>query len=279
MRILNRFNLPSAFVEVAEKNLRDAPTDGRYSVTEILKPVKEIILWRREYSVTEQDVSELINAMFGTAFHLMFEQVGSGEAEVEVETEIESGVVLSGRIDRIEDFTVVDYKTTTVAKFQRGDFDDYKKQGLMYAWLLRRNGRYIERVKVHMILKDFSLVRAQKDSSYPSLQIQTYEYEIKAGDMDAIGQWIEERLGTLEQMKDYAVERLPLPTLEESWYTGDTYAAMKNHRASAARLFDNEHDAMSMVATGAADYVVKREGIHMKCLYSEFFKYRVMEEK
>lgn len=279
MKITNKYNLPGVFVKVAEENLKESMTPGRYSVTEIMKPIKEVILWRRYYDEIEQDVIELIAAMLGTAFHLMIEQVDQSQVEMRLEHELKPGIVLSGRIDKFEDGIITDYKTTTVGRWLRGDFEEYKKQGLMYAWLLKQKNIFVSDLKFHCVLKDFSFIKSEMDPSYPQLPIQTWSYEIKPGELLEIEQWIINRVNQLELLKDAPERELPWPTHEESWYTGDKYAAMKSSSTRAVKLFDNPEDAYSLVKQGKADYVEKRPGRHLKALYSEFFDYIVMNKE
>ena len=172
MRITNKYNLPDPVVKIAERELR-RPEPHHYSVTELLKPVKEIILWRRYYDIINQDVSELITALFGTAFHTMMESASVGNTEERLSREITPNVFLTGRYDNYENYILSDYKTTSVWKYQNSDFEDYKKQGLMYAWLLHKNGYYVEKCVFYMFLKDHSLSKSSRSENYPETALAT----------------------------------------------------------------------------------------------------------
>ena len=72
MKITNVLNLPSAFVNMA--NEEHEVKDKHYSVTEILSGVREIIFKRRYRNEVTQDVSDMINLIFGSAIHHVLEQ-------------------------------------------------------------------------------------------------------------------------------------------------------------------------------------------------------------
>ena len=278
MTLTNNYNLPQVLLTIAERDLYEPPHPHRYSVTELLKPIKEIILWRRYYDKIEQDISELIPSLFGTAFHTMLEVADNGQTEQRVSAEIFPGVVLSGRYDKVENYTLTDYKTVTVSKYMRGDFEDYRKQGLMYAWLLRNDSVYIDKLEFYLFLKDHSIMRGRNQEAYPKHAIALYEYVIKSEDMHEIGQYIKSRIAEIEKYIDTPDKELPMPTHDESWYSGDKFAVMKRNGSRAVKLCDTQTEADSYIRDGKGDYVEVRYGEHIKSLYSEFFKYYVMEE-
>ena len=67
MRITNKYGLPQAFVKMAESDYEYRPK--RYSVTSILKGIRETLLERRHHNEIEVDVSDMVWALFGTAVH------------------------------------------------------------------------------------------------------------------------------------------------------------------------------------------------------------------
>lgn len=278
MRITNKYNLPQELITILERDLRE-PIPHKYSVTELLKPIKEIILWRRYYDIITQDASELIVASFGTAFHTMMEGVTTADAEERIEVEISPGVYLTGRYDKFKNFELHDYKTTSVGKWQRGDFSEYKRQGLMYAWLLRKNGVYVEKCVFHMFLKDHSLSRASRSDNYPDVAYQTYEFNVTSTDLTEIEKYITERIALIESLLDVPDNQLPMPTHDESWYTGDKYAVMKNGGSRAVKVFD-DLDSATLYMSGASNlYIEERKGEHLKNYFSEFFRNYVMYDE
>ena len=275
MKITNNYGLPNELIEILKKDER-IPVPHIYSVTELLKPIKEIILWRRYYDIITQDASELITSAFGTAFHAMMESVGGDDTEERIEVEIYPGVYLTGRYDKYANHILHDYKTTSVWKYQNGDFTDYKRQGLMYAWLLRKKGVYVEKCIFHLFLKDHSLSKASRDMNYPPVAYVTYEFDVTSSDLLAIEDFISLRIKQIESLLDTPDRELPMPTHDESWYTGDTYAVFKNGGTRAVKVFDNLNDATLYISGANNLYIEERKGEHLKNYFSEFFKNYVM---
>lgn len=275
MRITNRYNLPDQLIKIIESDLR-RPEPHNYSVTELLKPIKEIILWRRYYDIITQDISELITSAFGTAFHTMMEGVSSGDIEERIYAEITPGVFLTGRYDRYENYALHDYKTTSVWKWQNGDFGDYRKQGLMYAWLMRKNGVYVEKCIFHLFLKDHSLSKASRSDNYPEVAYQRYEFNVTSNDLSEIEKYITERITLIESLLDTPDHELPMPTHDESWYTGDTYAVFKDGGSRALKVFDSRDEAITYIGGATNLYIEERKGEHLKNYFSEFFRNYVM---
>lgn len=275
MTITNKYNLPEELIEVLKKDER-IPVPHTYSVTELLKPIKEIILWRRYYNIVMQDASELITSAFGTAFHTMMESVGGDNVEERIDVEIYPGVYLTGRYDKLKDHVLHDYKTTSVWKYQNGDFTDYKRQGLMYAWLLRKKGVYVKKCVFHLFLKDHSLSKAARDMNYPPVAYVTYEFDVTSSELLAIEDFIEQRIKSIEVLLDTPDRELPMPTHDESWYTGDTFAVMKPGGTRALKVFDSIENAHKYIGSASNLYIETRKGEHLKCYFSEFFKNYVM---
>lgn len=278
MKITNKYHLPDELIKVLEKDIR-TPDPHKYSVTELLKPIKEIILWRRYFDVVAQDASELITASFGTAFHTMMESVSTGDIEERIEYEVSPGVYLTGRYDKYDNYILHDYKTTSVWKWQNADFSEYMKQGLMYAWLLRKKGLYVEKCVFHMFLKDHSLSKASRSDNYPEVAYQTYEFNVTPTGLEEIEKFITERIARIESLLDTPDNELPMPTHDESWYTGDSYAVMKHGGTRAVKVFDNL-DSATLYMGGATNlYIEERKGEHLKNYFSEFFRNYVMYDE
>lgn len=275
MTITNNYGLPNELIEILKKDER-IPVPHVYSVTELLKPIKEIILWRRYYDIATQDASELITSAFGTAFHTMMESVGGDDTEERIEVEIYPGVYLTGRYDKYANHILHDYKTTSVWKYKNGDFTDYKRQGLMYAWLLRKKGVYVEKCIFHLFLKDHSLSKASRDMNYPPVAYVTYEFQVTSNELYEIEEWLKNRIALIESLLDTPDHELPMPTHDESWYTGDTYAVFKNGGSRALKVFDKLDDAMLYIGGASNLYIEERKGEHLKNYFSEFFKNYVM---
>ena len=242
MIITNRHGLPQHIIDDIRADLERDFIEDRYSVTELLNSTKEIILKRRYQDKVVVDASEYIARMFGTAFHLMMEY--DENDEIKLEYTLDNGVTISGRVDRVENGTVIDYKTSSTSKFTSGEFDDWRKQCIMYAWLFRRaKGVIISNFKIIAFLKNWSQSQVDRMANYPESAITTWETKINTADIIEIEKEIIAKVEELTKYKNSPANEMPEPKPDELWYSGDKYAVIKTGTARALRVFDTEEEA------------------------------------
>ena len=262
MKITNKYGLPSGFYNVA--NDQRGFKDKKYSVTTILNSTRQILLTKRNFDTLEQDCSDMLNLVFGTAIHHVLEMADKENVvEQRLKIEVQDGYFLTGQFDLYnkETFTIEDYKSTTVYKVKSQDFDDWKKQGLMYAWLAMKNGIHVEHLKFHALLKDWKASEAKrKGKDYPPRQVYTWEYDILTSDLIEIEEFIRARFKEIIYYEDK--ELLPMCTEIERWATPTKYAVMKKGRKSALKIFDTLADAE---AHPVGDFIQTRIGEDKKC--------------
>lgn len=268
MKITNKTGLPMPFVRMAESDYK--PTPKRYSATTLLKSTREILLKRRHDGDIEQDCSEMIWLLFGQAVHSILEKYGTGKSEFveeKIETTLPNGYTVSGIIDfyDIDKQVVVDYKTASVWKVMYKDFDDWKKQGLIYAWLLKRNGLPCKKVEFYAILKDHSKTEAKFKPDYPKLPVQKVSFAVNEKELDEIEQFITAKIEELAIYEDLPDSELPLCTPEERWNSGDKFAVMKKGNKKALRVLDSKEEAEKYIAEHGGDFIDTRKGIDKKC--------------
>lgn len=267
MRITNKQNLPMPFVRMAEEEYEYKPK--RYSVTTLIKPTREILLNRRHADEIEQDCSDMIWLLYGKAVHAVLEQYSEGAnefAEEKLSVELDNGYTVSGVIDLydIDKAEVVDYKTASVWKAIYKDYDDWKKQGLMYAWLLRKNGLPCKNVVFYAILKDWSKTKAKTDSKYPQSSILRVDFDV--ADIAEIDEYIRTKIDEIIHYEDKPDDELPLCSVEDRWNDGDKYAVMKNGRKTALRVLDSQRAAEQWKLENGGDYIETRKGTDKKCV-------------
>ena len=273
MKITNKQNLPEPFVVYASKS-DYGYKEHRYSVTELLLSVREIILSRRFYDVIEKDVADTIPALFGTAAHNVLENntpiLGHLRAEESFECQFGEDTV-SGRADLLDykELAIIDYKTSSVSKVMCEDFEDWKMQGMMYAYILfKKYGIIFKTLKFYALLKDWSKLKASTSSSYPASPIYLWTYKLEDSDFDYIERWIRLKLELINKCVE--LDTLPECTDEERWYTGTKYAVYKRAGDSrAVYIADSEGDAHNYITNkcdGAGEIQV-RKGEYLKCKY------------
>jgi len=264
MKITNNLNLPAGFVRACSTNKHNKP--GRLSATTLLKGIKEIILTERHFDEIEIDVADQIWAIWGTAVHALLEHEGADEvAEEYVELPM-SGITITGRIDNFDlrKGIITDYKTASTWKVKFADFDDWKKQGLIYAMLLIESCFEVKKCRFVALLKDHSKTDAERDASYPQSPVFIYEFNITDDDIKYISEFCENKIKDYLRYKDIADEYIPECTAEERWQKPEKYAVMKSGRKSAVKLFDDKESAEALAAE-VGGYVEHRQCDPVKC--------------
>ena len=152
----NRFNLPQPFVRLIEEKTYDK-AGADYSVTELLKPPRMVVLERRHQHSYHQelDVSDFIYSAMGTAMHAALEEVSSKENGVFVEpkliTEIK-GKKIKGQPDRYEaNGIIIDWKDTNVFSYKQhkaGNNKEWTQQLNCYAYMLRQMGKPVNTLRI-----------------------------------------------------------------------------------------------------------------------------------
>lgn len=282
MKITNVYGMPEALVKFAEEDYIIKPNE--YRATSLLKGYKEILLNRKYYDDVTVDVTQLIWMLFGKAVHYMLE---SQEATPGIHKENRlymkiGNYTLSGQYDEYNEdtFDIGDYKTTSVWKILHKNFDDWYKQGCIYALLLNQNGKSAETFTVTAFLKDHSPEKALHTKDYPPFPVYKHTFDIKPEDIVATEKWVKDKIKTLSFMTTMNVDNVEPCEPEERWQQDPTFAVMKEGRKSAMRVLDTEEEAWEWVDEKVKESdltkvnVVLRPGRNRKCeSYCFFNKY------
>lgn len=268
MNITNKLGLPQAFVKMAESDYQYTP--GRYSVSSLLKGTREAILERRHHNEIEQDVSDMIWLLFGTAVHHILSHHEPSEHEVQehyLTTPI-GNYILSGKCDlyNSQTKTITDYKTCSVWKAIFGDYEDWRMQLLIYAYLFRKNGYEVEHGEIIAIMKDHSKTQAMYKADYPELPVKRIIFDFTEDDFEFIETWLEAKFAEIAIAEQLPDDELPLCSPEERYNSGDKYAVMKKGRKSALRVLDTLEEAEQWMQEKDGDFIEPRPGEDKKCL-------------
>jgi len=268
MRITNNLGLPQAFVKMAESDYQYK--DKQYSVTSLLRGVRETILMRRHHNSMEQDVSDMIWMLFGTAVHSVLESQEEGDMEFKEEylkVPMPNGYTLSGRLDlyNAKTKTVIDYKTCSTWKIIFGDYEDWKRQLLIYAYMLKRIGFEVEKGQVIALLKDHTKSQVGRKADYPELPVQKITFNFTDKDFAEIESWLNSKFDEIQKAEQLPDNKLPLCTLEERFNDGNKYAVMQKGRKRALRVLDTMVDATDWMRANKGDYIETRPGEDRKC--------------
>lgn len=269
MKLTNNLNLPTPFVNAVSKEY--AYKEKRYSVTTLLKGTREAILQRRHNDEIEQDVSDMVWLIFGSAVHSILENSEEEFTQLKenfVTTDMPNGYKLSGIFDLYDVLTetVTDYKTATVWKVINNDWEDYRKQTLIYCWMLRQKGYKAKRGEIVAMLKDHSKSKAKYESNYPKYPVYRIGWDFTEKDFEEIEKWLYEKFEEIEQQEKLTDDELIMCTPEERWAKPTTYAVMKEGNKRAVRVLEDKEKAEKMVQElGGKHYIEERKGVDGKC--------------
>ena len=176
MKITNKFNVPETLVALAS---RDYYTKGQsdYSVTEIISPPRIQRLRRKHFEEIEQDVSDMLWMLLGTALHVVAERSEvSGHTNEERLSAGINGIILSGAIDLQKDeadgITITDYKFTSAWALMN-DKPEWEQQQNIYKYLVERvKKKPVKGLKICALIRDWSRRDAQNKPDYPQAPIQ-----------------------------------------------------------------------------------------------------------
>lgn len=266
MKVVNSLGLPQALVDAVSLEKHNA--DGEISATTLIKGVKEILLTERHWEDITVDVKDSIWALWGTTTHKLLEKEYDGTFTEEKFEQKVGDLTVTGRVDcyDMEHEILIDYKTTSAWKVVFKNFEDWKTQGLIYAWLLLKKGLYVKKCKFVAILRDWSETESKKKADYPSSPVYTYEFDVSNTDLEDIETLINLKVSKIKDNVETPDDDIEPCSKEERWAKADVFAVMKEGRKTSVKNFDNQEDAEKLVKElGEKHYVEVRPGVDTKC--------------
>jgi len=274
MILTNKFNIPETFVNVLK---RPTYSKGKanLSVTQLINSPKIVALTKKYEAEIEQDVSDMIWSLFGSAVHNILEHGKDKNHLVEerIHAEID-GWNISGAIDlqvvKPKGISVKDYKTTSVWAVMNEKIE-WEYQLNIYAWLVE----YVKKIPVldvgiTAICRDWK-ARESVKADYPESAIK--ELPIVLWTMQQREDFIKARIAS-HSACEFAIEtdgELPDCTPDEMWEKAPVYAVMKEGNVRAKYVMPTEHEAELALAEVQAEkpkdkfYIQIRPGERTRC--------------
>jgi hypothetical protein len=261
--------MPDAFVKAISNSRHNA--NKCLSATTLLKGTKEIILTDRHFDEITIDASDEVWAVFGTAVHSILEHQ---EDEAFKEESFSVDVLdykVTGKVDRydMKHETIEDWKTASVWKVIYHDFDDWKRQGLIYTWLLRQSGLNVRHIRFVALLKDHSKSEAKKKADYPQSPVYIYEFDPTEDELTHIEAYIKGKVLEVSQNTEKPDDEVEVCTPEQRWTTPSKWAVMKDGRKTALKVCESEEEALNFIEEQEKDkdklFVEERKGTDKKC--------------
>lgn len=269
MKLTNKFNLPDTFINVI-KRPQYSRGNSEISVTEILSP-PQLVLLRRQYADDiEQDASDMVWSLFGSAVHNILEHGKDSHHIVEERlfTTFE-GWSISGAIDLQEmvdgKVLIADYKVTSAWAVQQ-EKQEWIDQLNLYAWLVERvKGEKVAGLQIIGIVRDWSRREAAIKDTYPQSPIVTLDIPLWTPEDRET--FVKQRLTLHNEANFAAVSGLmPECTSEEMWEKKTTYAVMKEGGKRAKKVFEIKEDAAAFAGQQKdPHYIETREGGRTRC--------------
>jgi len=259
-------NLPEALVKAVSIRRHNDP--GRLSATTLLNGAKQILLTDRHWESLEDDVADRFWAIIGTVAHKALEHEGEHEFAEEFVSFDVDGVTVTGRIDlyNMAEEIITDYKTNSVWKIKFRDFGDWELQGMIYAWLLIKNGFKVKTCRFVSLIKDHSKRDAKRDPFYPQQPMFVYEFDVTPERLQRIETFIREKISLYKLCLEMADDDIPACSAKERWEKPTKYAVKKEGRKTAVRVMDTPEEAEKMVADlGKNHFVETRPGESVRC--------------
>ena len=270
MKLNNKFNLPEVFVNLLTRSTY-SKGKAHLSATELLNSPQIVQLRRKHWDDIEEDVSDKIFALFGTAMHTILEHGKTDDSIVEERLHINvDGWNISGAIDLQEPnpngISVKDYKTTGAWAVMNEKIE-WEQQLNIYAYLVEKvKGIPVTDLAIVAIIRDWSKRDAQTKEGYPEAPIKVIN--IPLWTIDKREEFIRERiqLHSNAHLSTEMDEGYISCTPSEMWEKPMVYAVRKIGGARAKSLHDTQEDAESKLKELGKDYELEiRKGERTRC--------------
>ena len=271
MKLTNKHNIPQTFVNVLER-----PTYSRgrahISATQLINSPKIVALTQKFQDQLEQDVSDMVWSLFGSAVHGVLEHGADANHLIEerINTEVDSWTI-SGAIDLQilnEDGTISirDYKVTS-AWTAMNNKKEWEQQLNIYAWLVESvKQKEVKDVGVVAILRDWSRRDAARNPDYPQAPVK--EIPISLWSLEDRDLFIRERIADHSDCM-FAMDTdsdLPDCTPEQMWEKPTTWALKKTGNVRAKSIYETEDAAQAALEEAGKEYEIEiRPGERTRC--------------
>jgi len=266
MIITNNHNVPEPLVTLASREYYSKGASA-YSVTEIMSPPKIKRLREKYNDVIEQDVSDMLWQMLGSALHVVMERgLTPGYIPEQRLFYDLDGVTVSGQIDLQQEtptgIVLIDYKFTSAWAVMQ-EKAEWEQQLNVYKWLVEKSKRRtVVGLKICALVRDFS--RHDHREDYPDSPIQMID--IPMWDSARTEAYVRERLDMhrMAKMNMEMSQELQDCSPEERWMSETVYAVKREGRKTAIRVFKSIDEANEL-AIKEKGYVETRLGEPKRC--------------
>jgi hypothetical protein len=277
MKITNKFGLPEALADFAraEKYSRG---NSDISVTTLIDSPRIRLLREEHEDELEQDVSDMVWSLFGTAVHSVLEGADHDQKIVKEERLYAdvAGWTLSGAIDHQEllpdgTIQITDYKVTSVWSVILGK-SEWELQQNCYAWLVENSkghefdGRKVSSIRICAILRDWQRKKAEFDPDYPQAPVAIVDLPLMPP--EELEQYVYERISVHQdaQVRRDLYDELPTCSEQDRWEKPTKWAVMKKNGKRAVKLCDSQEDAEAFIGGNDLLHIEVRPSEATRCV-------------
>ena len=259
MQWINKFELPQPLAEAIMEDLYygkreegllrycreqglNPKTVTHFSVGELIKPPRMVVLGKRYKGQLIKDVAAEIYRILGTAIHLLMWSAAK-RADNPYYTAEERlfyhftvagrTVVVSGEPDLVHGTTIDDYKVTAVWSWLKGVKDEWEKQLNSYAMFRTMAGKLTEKLRIIFILRDWN-VNETVQEGYPPAGAQVAEVRLWSFDEQQV--FLRDRIALHLEHQDTFDDELPECTPDEMWEKEEAWAVIREGGGRAWRV-------------------------------------------
>ena len=267
MKITNNFNLPQSVVSAVENDPYDKG-DSDYTCTELISPIRQVMLRHRHEDELTEDASERVWSLLGQAVHHILERSEQDDALVEERIGVTvEGRKISGQADLYTEKdggTISDYKVTSAWTTVYGSrTEEWEQQLNILAYLFRVAGFAVNKLSIVVFYRDWSASKAKADANYPRMMVA--EIPVELWDVDDQVAFIHDKVKQFAISENTPDADLPYCNPEERWEKPTVYAVMREGRKSSIRNCD------SMEAAEKIKQAEKKQaGLYVEIRYGEW---------
>lgn len=270
MKWTNKYNINP---KIASAISKERDVHSYITASQMSKSPRQFHLYNRHKHEMVKDVSEMLEAFYGTALHDYMERLEQG---VHIITEqrhktIVHGEEVSGQFDWFNAKTgeLKDHKRTTVWSIVFGSsLQKWTDQLNCLAWLMSKHGVKVESLTIEYHIRDWQKSKANGDN-YPKCQngfvnIKLWTKEQQEETFSNIVECFKDETG-------FTDDKLSECDAEQLWQKPDTYAVKKSGRKTAIKVCNSEKEAEEYIKNNFQNgmFIEKRESVVRGCGYCD----------
>ena len=251
MKLTNKFDLPQTFVNVIK---RPTYSKGKanISITELINSPRIVVLKQKHWDDIEQDVSDMIWSLWGSAVHKVLEHGREEHHIIEQRLTVDfEGWSLSGAIDlqEVEEDGIIinDYKVTGAWSVMN-EKTDWIDQLNCYAWLVETvKKQKVKKLQIIAIVRDWTAREAKTKENYPQSPVAVIDIPLRPFEEREV--FIREKLRSHNEAHLALVlnETIPHCTSEQMWEKPPMWAVKKEGAARAKSVHTTEKEAQNVL--------------------------------